>query len=64
MHRQLDGPTHRGDNIITSAVGVVVPLEGDLIASGNVDRLGGLDTSSIALDVFRCDIKDGVVVGG
>jgi hypothetical protein len=57
------GRTYRSNDIITSAVGVVVPLESNFVAAVDVDRLGGLDASGVALDVLGHDVQNGVVVG-
>jgi hypothetical protein len=59
-----DGSLVRGsDNVIASTVGVVVPLESELIAGVGADGLGGLGASDVALNVLGGDIEDGVVVG-
>jgi hypothetical protein len=57
------GRTYRSNDIITSAVGVVVPLESNFVAAVDVDGLGGLDASGVALDVLGHDVQNGVVVG-
>ena len=54
--------TYRVNDIIASIVGVVVPLESNLVTTVNADRLRSLDTSNVALHVFGSDIRDGVVV--
>jgi hypothetical protein len=54
--------TYRSNDIIASTVGVVVPLECNLITTVDADGLGGLDTSGVALDVLGSDVQNGVVV--
>lgn len=53
-----------GNDIITGTVGVVVPLESNLVSGIGTDGLGGLDVGDVALHVLRGDVCDGAVVGG
>jgi hypothetical protein len=56
-------PTYRSNDVVTSIVGVVVPLKGDLVTTSDVDGLGGLDACDVALNGLGGHVQNGVVVG-
>jgi hypothetical protein len=58
---QVKAKTYISNDIIAGAVGIVVPLEGDLVSAVGADGLGGLDVGDVALNVLG---GNGAVVGG
>jgi hypothetical protein len=54
----------RRNDVVARTVGVVVPLEGQLIAGVGADGLGSFGARDIALDVLGGHVEHGVVVGG
>ena len=54
----------RRNDVVARTVGVVVPLERQLIAGVGGDGLGCLAACNVALDVFGGDVEHWVVVGG
>lgn len=52
------------DDVVGGIVGVVVPLESDLVTALNGDGLGSLDASDVALHIAGGDVEDGAVAWG